>query len=86
MSKEQIAGFHLVDQFQAPDANSLAYVYEHDQSGGRVLWLKNEDQNRAFGIGFITPPEDSRGAAHIVEHAVLAGSRNTFLNTFIIFV
>lgn len=75
MSKEQIAGFHLVDQFQAPDANSLTYVYEHDQSGGRVLWLKNEDQNRAFGIGFITPPEDSRGAAHIVEHAVLAGSR-----------
>ncbi|WP_195852621.1 insulinase family protein [Aerococcus sanguinicola] len=75
MSNEQIAGFHLVDQFQAPDANSLAFVYEHDQSGGRVLWLKNEDQNRAFGIGFITPPEDSRGAAHIVEHAVLAGSR-----------
>ena len=28
-----------------------------------------------FSIGFRTPPEDSTGVAHILEHSVLCGSR-----------
>ncbi|HHX37654.1 MAG TPA: hypothetical protein GX717_06715, partial [Clostridiaceae bacterium] len=30
---------------------------------------------KVFGVGFRTPPLDSTGAAHIVEHCVLSGSR-----------
>jgi Zn-dependent M16 (insulinase) family peptidase len=37
--------------------------------------LENEDENKVFGISFATPPADSTGVAHIMEHAVLGGSR-----------
>lgn len=30
--------------------------------------------NKVFYIGFRTPPEDSTGVAHIIEHTVLCGS------------
>lgn len=72
---EAISGFTLMETFYSNDVNSEVRVYEHEQSGGQVVWLKNQDPNRAFGIGFMTPPETSQGVAHIVEHCVLAGSR-----------
>ena len=34
----------------------------------------NDDENKVFGISFRTPPEDSTGVAHILEHSVLCGS------------
>ena len=37
--------------------------------------LENDDNNKVFGIGFRTPPNDSTGVAHILEHCVLNGSR-----------
>ncbi len=40
-----------------------------------MLSLVNEDENKVFGITFKTPPEDSTGVAHILEHSVLCGSR-----------
>src|SRR3569832_624863 len=33
------------------------------------------DETKGFGITFKTPPEDSTGVAHILEHSVLCGSR-----------
>ena len=36
--------------------------------------MPNEDDNKVFYIGFRTPPTDSTGVAHIVEHTVLCGS------------
>jgi len=40
-----------------------------------VLSLSNDDDNKVFGITFRTPPTDSTGVAHILEHSVLCGSR-----------
>ncbi len=40
-----------------------------------MLSLVNDDENKVFGITFKTPPEDSTGIAHILEHSVLCGSR-----------
>ena len=37
--------------------------------------LQNEDENKVFNIAFRTPPSDSTGVAHILEHSVLCGSR-----------
>ena len=39
------------------------------------LSLVNDDENKVFGVTFRTPPRDSTGVAHILEHAVLCGSR-----------
>jgi len=34
-----------------------------------------QDENKVFGITFRTPPNDSTGIPHILEHSVLCGSR-----------
>jgi len=47
-------------------------------TNAEVLSLRTEkevDDNKVFGIGFRTPPADSTGIAHILEHSVLCGSR-----------
>lgn len=54
---------------------SDAKIYEHSQSGAKVLFLKNDDDNKAFCIGFRTAPSSDNGVAHIMEHSVLCGSR-----------
>lgn len=36
--------------------------------------MSNEDENKVFYIGFRTPPDDSTGLPHILEHSVLEGS------------
>ena len=72
---DQIHGFTLVDSQFIQDANAQVHTFAHKQSGGQVIWVENDDQNRSFGIGFKTPPKDSTGVAHIVEHSVLSGSR-----------
>lgn len=70
-----ISGFRLVDSKRLDEANSNALLFEHVVTGARLLKLENEDDNKVFGIGFRTPPNDSTGVAHIVEHCVLSGSR-----------
>lgn len=51
------------------------YVYDHD-SGCRLIYIKNEDENRVFTIAFSTLPENDKGIPHIVEHCVLCGSES----------
>ncbi len=57
------------------ELKSVGYLLRHKKSGARVLLMQNEDENKVFSIGFRTPPKDSTGAAHIVEHTVLCGSQ-----------
>ena len=45
------------------------------KTGARVVFIKNEDKHRAFTAAFCTPPENSRGIPHIVEHSVFCGSK-----------
>ncbi len=47
--------------------------YEHVKTGAEVLSVSCEDTNKVFGVSFRTPPEDSTGVAHIMEHSVLCG-------------
>lgn len=51
-----------------------AYVLFHHASGARLLYLACGDENKAFSIGFKTPPANSTGVFHILEHSVLDGS------------
>ena len=37
--------------------------------------FKNNDNNKVFAIGFKTPPANSTGLPHILEHSVLCGTR-----------
>lgn len=68
-------GFHLNQVQEIPELNSQGYIFTHQKSGARLLFLANDDDNKVFSISFRTPPEDSTGVAHILEHSVLCGSR-----------
>lgn len=67
--------FTLIQETFVPELNTLVRMYRHDKSGAQVMSLVNDDENKSFGIAFRTIPEDSTGVAHILEHAVLNGSR-----------
>jgi Zn-dependent M16 (insulinase) family peptidase len=67
--------FELVREQAIPEINSVGRLYRHRKTGAEVLSLINDDENKVFGITFKTPPEDSTGVAHILEHSVLCGSR-----------
>jgi len=48
---------------------------EHHRTGARHIHIETKDDNNGFAVFFPTPPTDSTGVAHILEHVVLAGSR-----------
>lgn len=68
-------GYSLVEKRDLPDIRSVGYLYKHDKTGAEVLYLENEDDNKAFNIAFRTPPYNDNGIAHIIEHSVLNGSK-----------
>lgn len=70
-----IHGFELHRTQDIPELNSRARLYRHIKTGAELLALENDDENKVFGISFRTIPHDSTGVAHILEHAVLSGSR-----------
>src|SRR3569623_238570 len=69
------AAFDLVRDETIPEIGSEVRLYRHKKTGAEVLSFVNDDENKVFGITFKTPPEDSSGVAHILEHSVLCGSR-----------
>ncbi|MGB5921088.1 MAG: insulinase family protein, partial [Syntrophobacteria bacterium] len=91
-------GFELLKEESIEELITVSRIYRHVKSGAELLSLSNDDENKVFGITFRTPPPDSTGVAHIMEHSVLGGSRkyqvkepfvelikgslNTFLNAF----
>ncbi len=70
-----IHGFELLRDETISELQTRARIYRHVQSGAELMSLENEDENKVFGVTFRTPPTDSTGLPHIMEHAVLAGSR-----------
>ena len=75
--KEQVLQFyHIIEERESTDLHSVVYRLEHKGSGARVAVISNDDENKVFYIGFRTPPTDSTGVPHILEHSVLCGSKN----------
>ncbi len=68
-------GFTLLREEDVAECGVHARLYRHDRTGAELLSLSNQDENKVFGITFRTPPRDSTGVAHILEHSVLCGSR-----------
>jgi Zn-dependent M16 (insulinase) family peptidase len=67
-------GFELLKEQEIEELNTVANLYRHVKTGAQLLSLVNDDENKVFGITFRTPPQDSTGVAHIMEHSVLCGS------------
>ena len=74
MKLDELQSYDIKEHKFLSDINSDAYVLTHKRTGARVVVMLNDEENKVFYIGFRTPPKDSTGVAHIVEHTVLCGS------------
>ena len=75
MQVEELTAYEVIEKRQINDIKSKGYLMRHKKTGAKVVLLENDDENKVFYIGFRTPPKDSTGVAHILEHSVLCGSR-----------
>jgi hypothetical protein len=69
------SGFTVSSVTPLPDLRAVAYLLTHEKSGASLLHLHNHDPENLFVIAFRTPPPDSTGLPHILEHTVLCGSK-----------
>lgn len=74
MTVEQLSAYELIHKEAMPELNAVGYLLRHKKTKARVALIENEDENKVFTIGFRTPPSDSTGVPHIMEHSVLCGS------------
>lgn len=73
---KELDSYEIIEEQEIKDLNSFSCLLRHKRTKARVTLLLNDDSNKVFYIGFRTPPADSTGVAHIIEHTVLCGSRN----------
>ena len=73
-SATSLHGFTVTSAEAIDELDADVYVLRHEASGARLLAIACEDENKAFAIGFKTPPANDTGVFHILEHSVLCGS------------
>ena len=76
MSVYDLTAYEVIQKADLSDLQSEGILLKHRKSGARILLMENDDENKVFAIGFRTPPSDSTGVPHIMEHSVLCGSRD----------
>lgn len=90
--------YEIINSSYVKEYSIHTTLYRHIKSGAEIMSVVAPDDNKVFGVNFRTPPTDSTGLPHILEHSVLCGSRkypskepfvdllkgslNTFLNAF----
>lgn len=65
----------LIRTEQFDDYKSTGLFYRHTKTGMEVFHLLNDDEENLFAFGFKTLNPTSDGAAHVLEHSVLCGSK-----------
>jgi len=78
-------GFVVVNQFEVPEFDLVAYHLEHEKTKCKYVHLDSADTSNTFSVVFRTPVTNSTGVPHILEHTVLCGSerypvRDPFFN------
>ncbi|MDR2898247.1 MAG: insulinase family protein, partial [Spirochaetaceae bacterium] len=77
-----VQGFKILDAAEIPQlgkgkANAAVGIWaKHEKTGLEVYHIYTDDEENLFSFSFLTPPQDSTGAAHIIEHSVLCGSEH----------
>ena len=76
MEIKELQAYELQQEQELQGIHSRGYLLRHRKSKARIVLVSNDDENKVFHIGFRTPPADSTGLPHILEHSVLCGSKN----------
>ena len=74
MEIKDLVQYEVIEEREISDLNSRGFILKHKKSGAKLMLLSNDDENKVFSIGFRTPPMNSTGVPHIMEHSVLCGS------------
>ncbi len=72
---DAVEGFTVLSCRSLSEYRSCGIRLVHEKTGAEVYHMLNDDTENLFSFNFRTPPTDSTGVPHILEHAVLAGSR-----------
>ena len=75
MNPNHLNAYEVLKEEDLQDIHSKGWLLKHKKTGARVMLIENSDENKVFNIAFRTPPKNSTGVAHILEHSVLCGSR-----------
>lgn len=67
--------YEVLTTHDLPEYRGKGLYLLHKKSGAKVYKIECADRENLFSFAFKTPPADSRGVAHILEHSVLCGSR-----------
>ena len=68
--------YTLLQEKYIEEIQSNVKIYRHNKTNARICTMENNDSNKVFNIAFRTPPINSTGLTHILEHSVLCGSKN----------
>ena len=68
------SAFELIGKQTSEDLGGTIYRYRHKATGAEIVYNDNGSDTREFVLGFKTPPTDSKGANHVLEHALFCGS------------
>jgi Zn-dependent M16 (insulinase) family peptidase len=71
-----ISGFEILSVRLLEEFQGKGIWARHTRTGCQVYHLQTDEQDNLFAFAFKTPPKDSKGVAHILEHSVLCGSQN----------
>ncbi len=74
MNSQELHGFKLIKEENIQEVGGKVKLFKHIKTGAELLSISNDDTNKCFGVNFRTPPKNSTGVAHILEHSVLCGS------------
>ena len=72
---EALGSYDLTTVNDLSEMGGVGFVLSHKKTKARISVVVNDDDNKVFAIGFRTPPTNSKGIQHIVEHTVLCGSK-----------
>ena len=66
--------FELIQTDDLSEFRCSGNLYRHKKTGAAVYHIAAADRENLVAFVFPTPPTDSTGVAHILEHSVLCGS------------
>jgi presequence protease len=72
---KSVHGFTVTAVNELTEYNGTGIRLQHTATGLDLFHVSNNDPENFFAFIFKTPPRNNSGTPHIIEHAVLSGSR-----------
>ncbi|MFQ3621107.1 MAG: insulinase family protein [Spirochaetales bacterium] len=71
-----LSGFDILQIQPIEEYRAIGIWARHQRTGCQVYHICTAESDNLFAFAFKTPPENSTGVAHILEHTVLCGSKH----------